>query len=67
MLGRARALLEGPAEGGDEWDRYLLATAMLGAYVAGEHQEGLRLWKAYGSRFYPREIPPYMVYLANLQ
>jgi len=67
MLERARALLEGPTEVGDEWDRYLLATAMLGAYAAGEHQEGLRLWKAYGSRFYPREIPPNMVYLATLQ
>src|SRR6266581_432607 len=68
MLARARALLEGPAQGGDDWGRYLLATAMLGAYAAGEHDEGLRLWKTYRSTFYPRgEIPPYMVYLANLQ
>src|SRR5712691_11919413 len=68
MLARARALLAGPAQGGDEWGRYLLGTAMLGAYAAGEHEEGLRLWKTYRSTFYPRgEIPPYMVYLANLQ
>jgi spermidine synthase len=67
MLARARALLAGPAQGGDDWGRYLLGTAMLGAYAAGEHEEGLRLWKAYGSAFYPREIPPYMVYLINLQ
>src|SRR5712691_9482615 len=65
---RARALLAGPAQGGDEWGSYLLGTAMLGAYAAGEHEEGLRLWKTYRSTFYPRgEIPPYMVYLANLQ
>ena len=68
MLARARALLAGPAQGGDEWGRYLLGTAMLGAYAAGEHEEGLRLWKTYRSTFYPRgEIPPHMVYLANLQ
>src|SRR5256886_10141102 len=67
MLGRARALLAGPAQGGGDWDRYLLATAMLGAYAAGGPQEGPRLWKAHGSRCYPREVPPYMVYLANLQ
>jgi hypothetical protein len=41
---------------------------MLGAYAAGEHEEGRRLWKTYRSTFYPRgEIPPHMVYLANLQ
>jgi len=68
MLARARALLAGPAQGGDEWGRYLLGAAMLGAYAGGEHEEGRRLWKTYGSTFYPRgEIPPHMVYLANLQ
>ena len=68
MLARARALLAEPPQGGDDWDRYLLGTAMLGAYAAGEHAEGLRLWKTYRSTFYPRgEIPPYMVYLTNLQ
>jgi hypothetical protein len=67
MLARARGLLEGPAQGGDEWGRYLLGTAMLGAYSAGEHEEARRLWKTYGITFYPRgEIPPYMVYLVNL-
>jgi spermidine synthase len=68
MLERARALLAGPAVGGDDWGRYLLATAMLGAHAAGEHEEARRLWKSYWSTFYPRgEIPPYLVYLANLQ
>src|SRR2546425_958122 len=68
MLARARALLAGQAQGGDDWGRYLLGAAMLGAYAAGEHEEGLRLWKTYRSTFYPRgETPPHMVYLANLQ
>ena len=68
MLERARAQLAGPAKGGDDWGRYLLTTAMLGAHAAGEHEEAQRLWKAYGKTFYPRgEIPPYMVYLANAQ
>jgi hypothetical protein len=68
MLERSRALLEGPAKGGDEWGRYLLNTAMLGAHAAGEHEEAGRLWKSYGRTFYPRQdIPPYVVYLANLR
>jgi len=68
MLERARAQLAGPAKGGDDWGRYLLTTAMLGAHAAGEHDEAQRLWKVYGKTFYPRgEIPPYLVYLANAQ
>jgi len=66
MLERARAQLTGPAKGGDDWGRYLLATAMLGAHAVGEHEEGRQLWERYRNTFYPRgEIPPYMVYLAN--
>jgi len=68
MLARARALLGESVQGGDDWSRYLLGTAMLGAHSAGEHEEARRLWTSYGSTFYPDgEIPPYMVYLANLQ
>src|SRR2546426_5223440 len=68
MLARARAMLEGPAQGGDDWDRYLLGTAMLGAHSAGEPEEARRLWKSYGSTFYPPDdIPPHMGNLANLQ
>jgi spermidine synthase len=67
MLARARALLGGAGQGGDDWSRYLLGTAMLGAYSAGEREEARRLWNSYGSAFYPGgEIPPHMVYLANL-
>jgi len=66
MLERARALLLAPAVGGDDWGRFLLATAMLGAHATGEHEEARQLWKTYGSALYPREIPPYVVYLANL-
>ena len=68
MLARARALLAGPAQGGDDWGRYLLVTAMLGAQAGGEHEEAQRLWKEYRSVFYPGgDIPPYLVYLANLR
>src|SRR5258708_3692517 len=43
MLARARALLVGADQGGDDWSRYLLGTAMLGAYSAGEREEARRL------------------------
>jgi predicted membrane-bound spermidine synthase len=67
MLERARALLAGPAKGGDDWGRYLLVTAMLGARAAGEQEEVRRLWTSYGNALFPRgDIPPYVVYLINL-
>jgi hypothetical protein len=68
MLERASALLAGPAKGGDEWGRYLLNTAMLGAQALGKHEEAQRLWKSYGRLLYPDgDIPPPVIYLANLQ
>ncbi|HEY7673968.1 MAG TPA: fused MFS/spermidine synthase [Burkholderiales bacterium] len=68
MLDRARALLTGSAAEGDDWNRYLLATAMLGAHAAGEHEEARRLWNSYGGGFYARgDIPPALIYLANLR
>jgi predicted membrane-bound spermidine synthase len=68
MVERARALLAGPAKGGDDWGRYLLLTAMLGAHAAGEHEEAQRLWKDYRSALFPgAEIAPYVVYLTNLR
>jgi predicted membrane-bound spermidine synthase len=68
MLDRARALLAGQPEHSDDWSRYLLSTAMLGAHAAGEHEEARRLWAAYGNKLYPRgDIPPQAVYLANLR
>jgi len=67
MLERARALLAEPARGGDEWGRFLLLTAMLGAQVAGEHEEAGRLWLKYRAAFYPNgEIPPQVAYVVNL-
>jgi hypothetical protein len=67
MLSRARALLEGPAQGGGAWGRYLLSVAMLGARAAGEREQAQQLWKDYGKTFYPAgDIPPYLVYLVNL-
>jgi predicted membrane-bound spermidine synthase len=69
MLARARALLEqgGTTEGGDDWGRFLLLTAMLGAQVAGEHAEALRVWRAYGAALYPGGvIPPHVIFVNNL-
>jgi predicted membrane-bound spermidine synthase len=67
MLERARALLAGPAQGGDNWGRYLLGTALLGAHASGENAEGLRLWKSYQHAFYPSGvIPPHVIYLLAL-
>jgi spermidine synthase len=67
MLDHARALLAGQPEGSDDWSRYLLTTAMLGAHASGEHEEARRLWSSYGSRLYPSgDIPPQVAYLAKL-
>ena len=64
MLGRARALLEGPPAGGDAWGRYLLSTAMLGAVAAGERAEAHKLWLTYGGKLYAGgDIPLYVYYL----
>jgi len=69
MLTRARALLEkGSAEGGEDWARFLLLTALLGARVAGEHDEADRIWGAYSKTLYRSDlIPPHVVYVANLK
>jgi len=68
MHERARTLLAGPARGGDEWGRYLLITAMLGAHIAGEHKEADRLWDRYGGVLYPGgDLPPYLLYVLNLR
>jgi spermidine synthase len=67
MLERARKLLEGPVEGGDDWGRFLLLTAMLGGHAAGEHGEADRLWQTYGKALYRGAIPPSVVYVANLR
>jgi spermidine synthase len=67
MVERASALLAAPEEVDDEWGRYLLVTAMLGAHAAGEREEAQRLWQIHGSALYPSgEIPPYVIYVADL-
>lgn len=67
MLERARALLVEPAKGGDNWGRFLLLTAMLGAHAAGDHEEAQRLWGTYGSALYSNSaVPPHVIYVANL-
>jgi predicted membrane-bound spermidine synthase len=68
MLEFARALLAGPAQGGDDWGRFLLGTALLGAHASGQREEGLRLWNTYqGALYSNRAIPPYVLYLLVLQ
>jgi predicted membrane-bound spermidine synthase len=69
MLARARTMLEqGPGEAGDDFGRYLLLTAMLGAQVAGEHAEAQRLWRTYSPALYRDSvIPPHVVYVSNLK
>jgi hypothetical protein len=66
MHALADALLKlGSSEGGDEWGRYLLVTAMLGARASGEHAEVQRLWEAYRKQLYKGAIPSHVVYLVN--
>jgi predicted membrane-bound spermidine synthase len=68
MLEQARALLgQGPQGEGDEWGRYLLLTAMLGAQAARDPEETRRLWNIYGNTLYPSgTIPSYVIYVVNL-
>jgi hypothetical protein len=68
MHARADALLKlGSSEGGENWGRYVLVTAMLGARAAGEHEEVQRLWEAYKQQLFKGAIPPHVVYLVNKQ
>jgi hypothetical protein len=68
MLTRARALLEqGSADGGDDFGRFLLLSAMLGARAAGQHEEAQRVWRAYGAALYRGStVPAHVSYVANL-
>jgi predicted membrane-bound spermidine synthase len=68
MLARARAMLEqGSADGGDDFGRFLLLTAMLGAQAAGEREEAQRVWRAYGSVLYRGgTVPAHVRYVTNL-
>jgi predicted membrane-bound spermidine synthase len=68
MLQHARALLElGTADEGEDWGRYLLLAAMLGAQVAREHDEAQRLWQTYSPAYYASGvIPPHVIYVNNL-
>ena len=68
MLKQARALLgQGPQGEGDEWGRYLMLTAMLGAQAAGDPDEVRQLWSIYGKALYPSgAIPLHVIYVVNL-
>jgi spermidine synthase len=69
MLIQGRELLaQGEVEGGDDWGRYLLLTAMLGAQAAGEKEEAEKLWRLYGNVLYRGGVlPPHVVYVNNLE
>jgi hypothetical protein len=69
MHTHARTLLEkGSAEGGEDWVRYLLSAAMLGAHAAGDRKEAERLWRAYSGELYAnRAIPLSVAYIVNLR
>ena len=66
--GVADHLLEqGTAEGGDDFGRFLLLAATLGARAAGEHAEARRIWSAYGTALYRGStIPPHVNYVVDL-
>jgi predicted membrane-bound spermidine synthase len=66
MLEHARKLLAEPAQGGDDWGRFLLFTALVGGHVAGERDEANRVWQTYRKALYPSDaLPPHLVYILN--
>jgi hypothetical protein len=68
MLEHARALLDDAAEKGDDWRRFLLLAAMVGAHASGAHDEADRLWLQHHAALYAGGvIPPHVVYVVNLQ
>ena len=65
MLSRSRALLEAQAPRDPAWERYLLATAVLGARALGEHAEAKRIWDRYAPALVGASASPYERYLAE--
>jgi len=65
MLGRARAMLEGPSTGDREWERFLLLTAVLGAQASGQGYEARRLWEQHAPVLVGKEPLPYERYVAE--
>jgi spermidine synthase len=66
MLERARSLLADPSETGDDWRRFLLLAAMVGAQASDAEAEADRLWNQYRLVLYPNGVIPVdVVYVVN--
>jgi spermidine synthase len=65
MLERARALLGGTPAPQEDWGRYLLLTAVLGAQASGQGAEARRLWDEHAPRLYGKNVAPFERYVAE--
>ena len=66
MHARATDMLTRHQQAGADWRRFLLSTAMLGAFASDRRDEALGLWATYSGNLYPeKRFPPDIVYLAN--
>jgi predicted membrane-bound spermidine synthase len=65
MLAHARGLLEGGADLGHDWSRFLLLTAMLGAQANGQGGEARRLWAAHAPGLRHGGVSPVELYIAD--
>lgn len=64
-ISRASLNAERKADVG-RWDRFLLATALLGANALGEHAATDAIWRRHGMQVFPgREAPGHIQYLLN--
>ena len=63
MLERARAQLELTGRESDDWARYLLLTAVLGAQASGQREEAMRLWAKYSPALHVADLAPFERYL----
>ena len=51
---------------GPDWRRFLLSTAMLGAFASGQRDAARDIWASYSGNLYPdKRFPPHVVFLAN--
>ena len=66
MVERASALLaQGPAEGGDDFGRFLLLAALVGARASGDAAGVASLWRRYGGILFPGGAPAYVIYVLS--
>jgi hypothetical protein len=66
MHARAKEMLTRGQPAGADWQRFLLSTAMLGAFASGQRDAARDLWASYSGNLYPdKRFPPHVVFLAN--